>query len=318
MTTFSDQLYHLGGVPVGTLLTAGDVYFLDPTKGSDDNDGKAIDRAKATFAAAYALLTANQNDILYYIGASTLLRMQAALTWAKSYTHFIGICAPTHVAQRARIFQLATLTDASPLLDITASGCIFANFYIYQGVDDTGSLIDVQVTGRRNYFKNVHFAGGGHATQAIDNGASLFVNGGNENLFEDCTIGIDTIEAATGMNALRFDGSASRNMFKNCLINLMISNAGARLVELVDGSAVDRYTRFQDCLFFSNSVNKGTAMASAFEIPAHTTTATIFLERCRGLGFTDWDDDNRGILYLDGGTITGGGNSGFALVSAVT
>ncbi len=34
-----------------------------------------------------------------------------------------------------------------------------------------------------------------------------------------------------------------------------------------------------------------------------------------GLGFTDWDADNRGIVYLNGGTETAGGNTGIALVS---
>lgn len=320
MTSFADGLYQFDGVPVGMQIPAGgDHYWLDPTNGSDDNTGRTPDAAFATLAAAEDKLTAGQHDILYYVSGSSSVSLSSALTWDKDYTHLVGVCAPTGVGNRARIFQTATATGLSPLITISASGCIFSNFYVFQGVDDATSLINVSVTGSRNYFENVHFAGGGHASMAIDGCASLQLNGGSENLFRRCTIGVDTIEAATGVNAINLDGSASRNRFDECLINLYVGNAGARLVELADTTAVDRYTIFDKCTFFSNSTNKATTMASAFEIPSgHTTTATIFLKDCAGLGFTDWDDDDRAILYLNTGTITGGGNSGFYAVSAAT
>lgn len=320
MPHFADMVYQLGGVPALAGIPFGPLskyYFVDSTNGSDGNDGLSLDTAKATLAAAEDLCTASQHDTVFIVGTGSNT-LSVALTWDKSYTHLIGICAPTMVAQRARIFQLSTLTDASPLLNITASGCIFKNFYIFQGVDDAGSLIDVQVTGSRNYFENVHFAGGGHATQAINGGASLKLNGASENTFVNCTIGIDTIEAATGMTAITFDGSSSRNIFENCLINLLISNAGAVLVELIDSTSVDRYTIFRDCDFFSNSVNKATTMTSAFVIPTgHTTTASILLRDCAGLGFTDWDANARNIVYLTGGTATAGTHTGLYQVATV-
>lgn len=320
MPHFADMVYQLGGIPALAGIPFGPLasyFFVDATNGSDSNDGRSLDKAKATLAAAEDLTTAGRHDTVFIVGTS-LNRLSAALTWDHSYTHLIGICAPTRVAQRARIFQLSTLTSASPLLDITASGCIFKNFYIYQGVDDAGSLIDVQVTGHRNYFENVHFAGGGHATQAINGGASLKLNAARENTFVNCTIGIDTIEAGTGMTAITFDGSATRNIFENCLINLWISHTNAVLVELVDAASVDRYTIFRHCDFFSNSTNKATAMASAFVIPSgHTTTASILLRDCAGLGFTDWDADGRGIVYLSGGTATAGTHTGLYQVATV-
>lgn len=319
MPHFAGMVYQLGGVPALAGIPFGPLakyYFVDATNGSDGNDGLSLDTALATLIAAEDKCVASRHDTVFIVGTS-LNRLTAQLLWDKSYTHLIGICAPTRVAQRARIFQLSTL-DTSPLLNITASGCIFKNFYIYQGVDKAASLIDVQVTGSRNYFGNVHFAGGGHATQAINGGASLKLNGANENTFVNCTIGIDTIAAATGMTAITFDGSSSRNIFENCLINLLISNAGAVLVELIDASSVDRYTIFRNCDFFSNSENKGTTMTSAFVIPSgHTTTASILLRDCAGLGFTDWDADARGLVYLTEGTHTAGGYAGLMQVATV-
>jgi len=297
----------------------GDKYYLDPTNGSDSNSGRAKDDAFATLPTSYAALTASQHDVLFYISGTSSISLDEAFTWAKSYTHFIGIGAASTIGNRCRIFQTATATAVSPLITWSASGCIVSNIYTFQGVDDADSLINWSVTGGRNLFLSCHFAGGGHDTMAIDNCASLQLNGAAENRFIDCTMGVDTIALGDGGNVIRFDGSALRNIFQNCRVNTLIDNAGARLVELVDGTAVDRINWFYGCEFFSNSVNKATTMGSAFEIPAHTTTATIYLDPlCRGIGFTDWEDDNRGILYLGSGTSTGGGNSGIALVSNST
>jgi hypothetical protein len=228
------------------------------------------------------------------------------------------MCAPTQVGQRSRIFQTSTLTAASPLLDITATGCIFKNFYIFQGVADATSLLNVRVTGGRNYFENVHFAGGGHATQAIDGGASLALYGAEECTFVNCTIGVDTIAAATGMMGVRVDSDAKRCIFRYCNFTMYAGNGGCGFVEVVDSAGFDRYMLFDNCLFINDAV--GFTMASAFVIPAGMGSAThrIVLKDCSGFGFTDWDASDRGLIYMNTGTITGGGNSGISLVSAAT
>jgi hypothetical protein len=321
MTTFGDMVFQLGGLPVMAGIPFSQnsqYYFVDPANGSDTNDGKAPNRAFAGLETAEDACTANQHDTVFYIAGSSGNNLAAALTWDKNYTHLIGICAPTQVAQRARIFQTSTLTAASPLLDITATGCIFKNFYIFQGVADATSLLNVRVTGGRNYFENVHFAGGGHATQAIDGGASLALYGAEECTFVNCTIGVDTIAAATGMMGVRVDTSATRNIFKNCNFTMYAGNAGCGFVEVVDSAGFDRYIIFDNCLFINDAV--GFSMTTAFVIPGGMGSAThrIILKDCTGIGFDDWDSSDRGLIYLNGGTITGGGNAGLAIVSAAT
>jgi hypothetical protein len=289
-------------------------YFVDVANGSDGNSGFSPSEALASLEAAYAKTVANQHDTIFYIASSSGNNLAAAVTWSKNYTHLIGVAAPTHVAQRARIFQTSTLTGASPLLTISATGCIFKNFYIFQGVDDATSLINVSVTGGRNYFENVHFAGGGHATQAINGGASLHLNGAEENTFVNCTIGVDTIDAATGMMGILIDGEATRNEFRNCKVTMKAGNGGAGFVELVDNSAIDRYMIFKRCLFLNSSA---TAMANAFVIPAGMAVprGPIVLDECWLYGATDWDASDRGIIKHTMGTATTGGNSGILLAS---
>ncbi len=312
MTTFGDQLFQFGGVPVGMQFpTAGKTYWLDPTNGSDDNNGLSVNAAFKTLPVAYAALTANQNDVLYYLAGSSSISLSAAFTWAKSYTHFIGVCAPTQTAQRARIFQTSTATGLSPLVTISASGCVWQNLYIFQGVNDNTSLINVSVTGGRNYFENVHFAGGGHATQAIDGGASLKLDGAEENTFVNCTIGVDTISAASGMAGILFDTDAKRNLFRNCIVRLFAGNAGAIFVEVADGTGIGMDNTFIDCLFLNNSV---TSLTAGFALPAGLgAQRRILLKDCMTLGATKLDANDRGALYGNMNAVTGADLSGAAV-----
>lgn len=292
------------------------VYLVDPTTGvgNDNNPGTSFQQPLASIEVAEDLTVAGQNDVVLYLGGNQGNNLAAALTWDKNYTHLIGYCAPTGVANRARIFQTSTLTGASPLLNITATGCIFRNFYQFQGVDDATSLLNVQVTGGRNYFRDVHFAGGGHATQAINGGASLKLDGAEENKFVDCTIGVDTIAAGDGMVGLLFDSSAQRNKFKNCKFTMLAGHVGAAWVEVADGSGIDRYTLFEDCLFLNTNV-ANFEMASGFLIPAiaGNRPARMFLKDCLGYGAAKWDADDRGVLMGNMDVVTPVDLSGVAV-----
>lgn len=298
-------------------LGVGKIFWLNPSHAlaNDSNSGEDPEAPCLTLAGAYAKLTANQHDTLVYVAGASSITLTAALVWAKSYTHFVGVTAPTMVGQRARIFQLSSLTGASPLIDITGSGCIFQNLYIFQGVADATSLINVRVTGSRNYFSNVHFAGGGHATQAIDGGASLVISGGSENLFEDCTIGVDTIDAATGMAGLVYasTGGAARNIFRRCHFTLQAGNAGAIFVELLGNSGLDRYQIFDGCLFTNLS---GTALTQAFAIAAGFDPANkrLLLKDCTLIGAPKWDNADRGAIYGNMNAFTGADLSGVMVV----
>jgi hypothetical protein len=294
--------------------TAGKVFFLNPSHANadDNNDGQDPNHPFATLAAAFAACTANQHDTIVYVAGDTGLNLSAALNWNKNYTHLVGIAAPTETAQRARIFQLSTLTGASPLLTISASGCIFQNLYIFQGVDDATSLINVSVIGGRNYFENVHFAGGGHAAQAIDGGASLKLDGAEENTFFRCTIGVDTINAATGMVGLLFDGEAHRNLFRECTFRLRAGNSGAAFVEVADATGIDRDNTFIGCLFINNSTAND--MASAFVIPAGMgEPRLLLLKDCLLHNVTKLDANDRGVLFGNMNAITGADLSGVAV-----
>lgn len=297
---------------VGTKLKAvldalgmvGKAFYLDPTNGSDSNDGESLETAVKTLPVAYALLRDGYNDVLYYIAGTSSISLSATLTWAKSYTHFVGICSPVGVGNRARIFQLSTATGVTPLINVTGSGCIFKNLYVFHGVNDATSLICFQVTGSRNYFENCHFAGVGNATQSAAGSASLKINGGSENVFQDCFIGLDTIARDADATELWFDGAASRNRFEDCQIYGYISAAGYSLVTVEDATAIDRFVKFKNCLFMTDSENQAVTMTTCFNIKASIVQGKIVLQNCMLItdgasGSGEWDSNNRGIIWSD-------------------
>jgi hypothetical protein len=318
MTTFGDQVFEFGGAPVGNLLIppGGIWYFVDGANGVDTNDGLAPTRAKKTLSAAYNLTRDGKNDVVCVLASTSAINETAVIVWSNNLTHCIGLGALSPFAQRTRI--VANATGLTPFITISGYGCIFSNLYLWQGQNEAVGNILVTVTSTRNFFNNVHFAGGGHAAQAISGGASLKLDGGQENLFKHCTIGVDTVVAATGMTNLSMTNYADRNVFEDCLFMIYAGSTGTRQVILLTNTAIDRVNIFKRCLFINDC--RSFSLASVFTIPASMGSVTNYLlmQDCVSIGADDWDSSNRGILYLNGGTATAGGATGLFQASNST
>lgn len=255
MTTFSDQLFHLGGVPVGTPITQGDVWHVKPYSGSDTlNDGKSPDRAFKTLATALAAATANQNDIVYLYAesntaASTTDYQSATLDWNKDFVHLIGVGAGSMIGQRARVAFASTYVTASNLFTLSADGCYIANVEFFAGVASANPLGAMLVTGTRNVIENCQISGIGHASMDIAAGYSLkIINPAAENIFKHCYIGLDTIIRATCKHEVWILGGAgtevARTIFEDCVINTYTS---ATDFKLVDANYIDRFLLLKNC-----------------------------------------------------------------------
>lgn len=292
----------LGGV--NGIPFTGNYWFVKPDTGLNGNTGKSPAQAVQTLARALELATANNNDVIFLISesntaADTTDYQSATLTWNKDLTHLVGVCSPSQFSQRARIAQLSTATGVSPLMNITASGCYFANFSVFQGVADATSLVNVQVTGSRNAFSNVTFAGIGNATQSAAGSASLKLAGASENIFYHCTIGLDTITRDADATELWCTSGASRNTFENCVFTSYIDSTSFATVT-IGTNGIDRTLSFNNCQFWAKSTNKATQQASVFSIPAISQGAIVLFNSSF---FTDggtggvWDSNGRGIIW---------------------
>jgi hypothetical protein len=320
MTTFSDQLYHLGGVPVGVQFT-GKAFFVKPSTGSDSNTGKTPARALKTLARALALSTANKNDVVYLISegnasADCTDYQSSALDWNKDGVHLIGINSGNGIQNRSRIAQLSTATNVDDLFTVSADNCYIANISVYHGVDDATSKGAVKVTGQRNKFYNCTFSGIGHATMDTADNYSLKVSGGAENVFEGCYIGLDTIARGTAANSeIVLDTGATRNVFKNCNI-VTYAEANTHQFVIVPVNGLDRWTIFDHCIFMNMPTGdaSGTTMTEAFEVTGGgSPDGIIFLNFCSLVGATDWEAatvSGKVMIRTDAGTAATAGLTG--------
>lgn len=277
------------GIPRGP---NSNVYVVDPQSGSDSNPGTTFEQPLATIAAAYALCTANQNDVVLLVGGPTANALAAALDWAKAYTHLIGLSADLPgVGQRARVTGSAS-ADLTYLIDFQGAGCIVKNVQFFNGADadaDSGAVI---VSGGRCYFENCFFAGMGHATPAARAGSYSLKVTGDECTFKRCSIGLATIVRSAANTELLLSGECNREKFIDCEFISWSVTAGKFLVKL-DSTAVPYTLQFENCLFNnlnSNNGASGTALSNAISDGATPMHHIILRGDNMLVGVTGWAD----------------------------
>lgn len=287
--------------------------IADIVKSDPDGDVRLF----TDIEAAESATTTNSNDVVYLfgIGSQTLTE---TLIWDKSNVHLVGVCAPTTVFKRSRIFMAAGTAD-TPMINLTGSGCMFKNFYMNHGVDAAAALVALQITGARNYFDGVHIAGIGHATQDAAGACSLKMNAAHENYFKDCYFGSSSIDAGTASNSeVLFDGASSMNTFRGCTFFRRIEHdTNHPLVKVNDATGVDGYTIFENCNFIYNSTNYAYHGTSAFKLAADLTKGHIILRDCACFSGNAtaiiWDADGRSKLKVAMPQTYAGGAGGQAI-----
>ena len=328
------------GVPVvggvGGIPLTGTWWFVNPASGSDAYDGQSPETPFQTIYAAYQAAASGNNDVIVLIGNGatsgtarlSLANAQAAnsaatsgsLIWAKNALHLIGEGSPTGISNRARMAPPTTYTAATflngqsvastPVVKVTGSGCIFANFQIWGGFS-TGNagMITWQDEGNRNYYASVHFAGQSDAASAGGTASrSLVLSGGGEHVFQDCTVGVDTVQRTTGVTrTLEFKGGTARNSFLGCVFPVTLASASAAspTIYTAAAAAADRWQRFEGCTFI-NAVGSGSTAQTALVDLAASTGGVVILKNSTAVGSTDLfaNATTAGQMYIDGGAPT--------------
>lgn len=315
--------------PAGNVFT-GNTWFVNPATGSDGNRGDTLSAPFATLYKAHSVMTSGNNDVCYLVGngaASGSARLSLAnaqavdssatagtLNWTKSACHLIGICAPTAIAQRARIappsgtYTVTTFGSANFVV-VTGSGCVFANISIFNGFS-TGGAAQICWTdnGSRNYYSNVNFGGMGDAGSAGDAGSrSLKIGSGGsgENTFDNCVIGLDTVTRTAANASLELAGGTPRNIFRNCVFPFMTSAATPLGIIGTGNACVDRFNLFERCAFINNIKSTSTVMTVLTSFTTASPGGLLLHKDSTLVGITDFGDTN-GLAntYVDGGTVT--------------
>ena len=337
----------LGGI--GGLPFTGNWWFVDPVNGLDGNAGTSPSQALQTLYQAHNKAVAGNNDVVVLIGngaSSGTARLSLAnaqsitpaatagtLNWSKNATHLIGIAAPNVAAPRARMAPPATYsaltfsgtaaTVSFNMVNVTAAGCLFANFEAFCGFSTdgltTGGGICWRENGGRNTYVGVSFSGMGDATMAaIALSRSLVVNGTGENYFQGCTIGLDTVLRATNANAsLEFTGGTPRNRFVDCDFPMYVSDVADTAIYAGTGG-IDRVTRFDNCRVLNTTGSGSSSLTGAIQMAATGggPNGNIFWNKSSAVGVTHlcYDATTAAQVYVDGGAPTNS-TSGQAVIS---
>ena len=289
---YPDDIAGLVGLPY-----VGNIFYIDPSGGSDNNGGGAQNDALATVAGAYAKMTSGQNDIAIIVptGGTGRTAETTAITWAKRFTHLIGNGVPTAQDVRSGI---GFSTGGS--LIISENGCLFKNVTLTSSADIDET---VSVTGSYNSFLGVDFKGTSNATSADSTPwRALNINGGQENYFGGCTLGSDTFTRGVANTTLELESAASRNVFEGCRFVMHADTAGTQTHVLLTGTnAIDRWIEFRDCSFYAFSTNDGQAVTGCMDLSAQSATGHVLVTGLPWLstpGITDWEATASGRLQM--------------------
>lgn len=302
---------------LASLPQVGNIFYVDGVNGSDTNAGRRQDQAFASLYAAHAAVADNNYDVIIIASEGTgsgsgtdesAAVSGGAWTFSKNLVTVVGAAPNTPVSPRSRIlWDTAGQSTSAALLTISGNGNRFLNFQLGSFVDNN---ILVTVTGDRNYFGGVHFAGIGDATAGDDTAAiTLDINDGDENVFDGCVIGLDTVARSTTNTELRLQGQTQRNIFRDCLFPTFADNAGHTFVNASGSGDIDRWQLFQNCMFHNAVNSTATTMTAAMDL--HTSVGgTIILDGCAVLGVTDWADNYDNLYGYNMPDITAA-NAGF-------
>lgn len=288
------------------LPSVGNVYYVDPGVTSSGG-GRSQEDAFKTVTEAYNAMVADNDDVCVIAPSSSTGRTSetATLTWAKRRTHIVGNGPLRNGWNRAGIGFSSAVT--TPSMTISANNCSFTNFMIYNS-NDVNVLVNH--TGDYNTFNYVHFAGIANATTGDDTaGRCLVLTGSDDNQFNSCTFGIDTVASSAANAQIELASGSARNAFSNCLITHWSDNAGSFFV-IADGTNdIDRYVLFDHCWFHNPIHSGGTNNTVAMNLGADIGGA-VFLWDSFLTGATDWADDFTLCYALGGMDTLGTANTG--------
>lgn len=308
----------VGGIPIlpnlpsWLAMTQGNIYHVMPYSGSDSYTGLSVDSPLKTLARAQELVTANQNDVVLFYSenndtsAYTTDYQSSTLTWAKDGVHLIGINSGTPIAARSRVAFTSSYDTASNLFTLSADNCYIANAHLFAGVAGTNPTGCMSVTGDRNRIENCHIAGIGNDNNDIADAYSLSLNAAHENLFVDCTIGLDTIARGTAANSgLVVAGQSARNTFRHCDFIAFVEHASNHVhVRLGAATSIDRWLKFDDCDFVYQSANYGAAATGVMNLAA-LTQGYVIVRNCTARSDASgttikWDVNDRDKIIVYG------------------
>lgn len=307
------------------IFTFGNVYWVDPTNGSDTNDGLTSDTAFATISKANATVVSGNHDYVL-LSANAAHEQTSMLTISKSRVHFVGLGGrggSLGMGARARVTMGSTdtATDIAVMLN-TGVGNTFSGIKFDSGNDKAESLYSVVESGEYAIYSNCEIY---KSTDLDETTAAELVANGDSSQYIDCYIGstADEIDGAiirpcvlctkniapSGQKQLR------DNIFKGCTFARKGDNAANRFIAGANADDVERMLQFQGCTFFNNPLGSANPGA-AIDFTTAQTDGAIFLDaNCAVVAVTVMGTTGETIYSMAPDSATSYAASGLAVAS---
>ncbi len=267
------------GIAPGVAATKAMVYASSSAAPYAYWSGRAteVDQLYSGLATAEAAMTTGRNDVILLTPEQH--NLSAALTWDLNLTHLVGMYGgAARMGQRARIGMSTAFT---PMITVSGYGNSFSNILTQHGTA-AGDYIGWSISGARNTFNNVQFAGpmvaaqGGHASYK---GVQLI---GSENYFRDCTFGSITItrdELTPNLSIEPATDAMTYNIFENCTFLLAAEDTEPYFIKATNTSGVIM-AEFIACRFVCFSSNNAVKAAVAVTVSGAATAYLMFDPNC--------------------------------------
>jgi hypothetical protein len=146
----------------------------------------------------------------------------------------------------------------------------------------------------------------GDATSAADAGSRILKLGGSgasgENLFDNCTFGLDTMPRSAANATIEFAGSSKRNVFRNCIFPTRCTAATPIHIKSSGSNPLETFQLFINPVFWNQPANgSGTAMTGVATLAA-SGNGNVVLKNPSRFFITDWGTDSTSLaqVYVDG------------------
>lgn len=219
------HLMHMVENLSGTHKSVGNVYYWDPTNGSDSNAGTTPATAVATFSAAEALCTAGGHDIVFALADNG-----SSVT---TYTTPISITKDTvKLRGPGYQFQLVPSSSGTDTVSITGNSVEISGFYISTASGGTDDGISIASSVNNTSIKDCWIE------NATSNG--IILNGTSRTKITTCAI--------EGSGAAGISIANSTTLAK--ITQSIITGSTGDGVELAGSSSTDNI--FEDNLIYNN------------------------------------------------------------------
>lgn len=316
MTEFGDQLFHMGGVPVGAPVDQGKAIWLvasatDGQKAELQTRGVANGDIFTDAATAIAQLRSGYNDTLYVMPGDHAVTAEINIT--QHQVRIIGMSGPnmgytasTSTTANNGVTRFKCVTaNVARIFDVTGSYVQFINIATFNSYDDADNVCDVYVGGRNFYANRCEFRGGnGGTTQMGGNyGIPLVLGACYGSRFDDCKIGSPgnyTRTSGPGFVMFETAGGSGMIQFNSCIFAMRSETTGANCSGfLIQETSIDRALLFNNCLFYNFSVNWGAIPDFLINDDQTTTHTVLFYGGCCMSGFDTMGDSTTKILTSD-------------------